>query len=102
MYANIAVPLVPDLSVPSVDFLSKVPCFLFFVHISFFIKIIFAGLSRTCLRCSHVTHISCWNSLDVTVPICPSGCGCFCTGSDGPFTCPSTPFPSLFSLPSEI
>jgi len=38
------------------------------------------GLSRTCLTCSHVTHISCWNSLDVTVPICPSGCGCFCSG----------------------
>ncbi|KDR70095.1 hypothetical protein GALMADRAFT_76692 [Galerina marginata CBS 339.88] len=48
------------------------------------------GLSRTCLSCSHVTHISCWDSLEVTVPICPSGCGCFCTGSDGPFTRPST------------
>ncbi|KAF8168512.1 hypothetical protein B0H34DRAFT_685839 [Crassisporium funariophilum] len=66
------------------------------------------GLSRTCLSCSHVTHISCWNSLDVTVPICPSGCGCFCTGSDGPFTRPSTrlgltpPFPSMLNLPSEI
>lgn len=55
-----------------------------------------------------MTHISCWESLDVTVPICPSGCGCFCTGSDGPFTRPSTrlgltpPFPSAFSLPSEV
>ncbi|KAF8907725.1 hypothetical protein CPB84DRAFT_1813522 [Gymnopilus junonius] len=48
------------------------------------------GLSRTCLSCSHVTHISCWNSLDLAVPICPAGCGCFCNGFDGPFTRPST------------
>ncbi|KAJ6566840.1 hypothetical protein B0H19DRAFT_1067114 [Mycena capillaripes] len=34
------------------------------------------GLSRSCLRCFHVTHISCWRRLDV--PICPSGCGCLC------------------------
>ncbi|KAF7354044.1 WD-REPEATS-REGION domain-containing protein [Mycena venus] len=34
------------------------------------------GLSRSCLRCFHVTHISCWRHLDV--PICPSGCGCLC------------------------
>ncbi|KAJ6608856.1 hypothetical protein B0H10DRAFT_513883 [Mycena sp. CBHHK59/15] len=34
------------------------------------------GLSRSCLRCLHVTHISCWRRLDV--PICPSGCGCLC------------------------
>ncbi|KAJ7084577.1 hypothetical protein B0H15DRAFT_386319 [Mycena belliarum] len=34
------------------------------------------GLSRSCLRCFHVTHISCWKRLDV--PICPSGCGCVC------------------------
>ncbi|KAJ7184758.1 hypothetical protein C8R46DRAFT_1158882 [Mycena filopes] len=34
------------------------------------------GLSRSCLRCFHVTHISCWRRLDV--PLCPSGCGCMC------------------------
>ncbi|KAJ6537274.1 hypothetical protein DFH09DRAFT_1369220 [Mycena vulgaris] len=34
------------------------------------------GLSRSCLRCLHVTHISCWKRIDV--PICPSGCGCLC------------------------
>ncbi|KAJ7292557.1 hypothetical protein C8J57DRAFT_1490063 [Mycena rebaudengoi] len=34
------------------------------------------GLSRSCLRCLHVTHTSCWNDLDL--PICPSGCGCLC------------------------
>ncbi|KAJ3812903.1 hypothetical protein F5876DRAFT_36386 [Lentinula aff. lateritia] len=34
------------------------------------------GLSRNCLRCFHVTHVSCWNQL--SVPICPSGCGCVC------------------------
>ncbi|KAJ3878523.1 hypothetical protein F5051DRAFT_228307 [Lentinula edodes] len=34
------------------------------------------GLSINCLRCFHVTHISCWNQL--SVPICPSGCGCAC------------------------
>ncbi|KAF8209638.1 hypothetical protein K438DRAFT_1711879 [Mycena galopus ATCC 62051] len=34
------------------------------------------GLSRSCLRCFHVTHISCWRRLDV--PLCPSGCGCLC------------------------
>ncbi|KAJ7029772.1 hypothetical protein C8F04DRAFT_1115839 [Mycena alexandri] len=36
------------------------------------------GLSRSCLRCFHVTHISCWRRLDV--PRCPSGCGCLCDG----------------------
>jgi hypothetical protein len=73
------------LGVPSVDFLSKVAYSLFLHSYLFIIIDIFAGLSRTCLRCSHVTHISCWNSLDVPVSICPSGCGCFCTGSDGSF-----------------
>ncbi|KAJ3794830.1 hypothetical protein GGU11DRAFT_794492 [Lentinula aff. detonsa] len=34
------------------------------------------GLSINCLRCFHVTHVSCWNRL--SVPICPSGCGCTC------------------------
>lgn len=38
------------------------------------------GLSRSCLRCFHVTHLSCWNTLDV--PICPTGCGCLCNGVD--------------------
>ncbi|KAF9467004.1 hypothetical protein BDZ94DRAFT_1250295 [Collybia nuda] len=46
------------------------------------------GLSRNCLQCYHVTHISCWNSLDV--PICPTGCGCFCNGMDESQTRPST------------
>ncbi|KAF5339452.1 hypothetical protein D9611_009784 [Ephemerocybe angulata] len=47
------------------------------------------GLSRSCLRCYHVTHISCWDSLGV--PICPTGCGCFCDGEDaGDYTRPST------------
>lgn len=38
------------------------------------------GLSRSCLRCFHVTHVSCWKALDV--PICPTGCGCLCNGMD--------------------
>ncbi|KAH6903445.1 vacuolar membrane protein [Coprinopsis sp. MPI-PUGE-AT-0042] len=46
------------------------------------------GLSRNCLRCLHVTHISCWNKLDV--PICPTGCGCFCSPLEGIYTRPST------------
>ncbi|TFK18369.1 hypothetical protein FA15DRAFT_760641 [Coprinopsis marcescibilis] len=46
------------------------------------------GLSRNCLRCFHVTHISCWDSLDV--PLCPTGCGCFCSGYEGISTRPST------------
>ncbi|TFK38773.1 hypothetical protein BDQ12DRAFT_630610 [Crucibulum laeve] len=46
------------------------------------------GLSRSCLSCYHVTHISCWNALDV--PICPTGCGCFCSGFEGTYTRPST------------
>ena len=37
-----------------------------------------AGLLRSCLYCFHVTHISCWSSLNV--PICPTGCGCICNG----------------------
>ncbi|CAK5284473.1 unnamed protein product [Mycena citricolor] len=37
------------------------------------------GLSRCCLRCWHVTHITCWRELGV--PICPLGCGCLCDGS---------------------
>ncbi|KAJ7205052.1 hypothetical protein GGX14DRAFT_551619 [Mycena pura] len=40
------------------------------------------GLSRSCLRCFHVTHISCWGRLDS--PLCPSGCGCLCDLSQGP------------------
>lgn len=63
-------------------------CLLFILV--FHMLIFHTGLSRTCQSCSHVTHISCWNSLDVSVPICPSGCGCFCTGSDGLSTRPST------------
>ena len=47
------------------------------------------GLSRSCLRCYHVTHVSCWNNL--SIPICPTGCGCYCTAStDGNLTRPST------------
>ncbi|KAJ7739030.1 hypothetical protein DFH07DRAFT_983862 [Mycena maculata] len=34
------------------------------------------GLSRSCLRCFHVTHIACWRRL--SVPSCPLGCGCVC------------------------
>lgn len=63
------------------------------------------GLSRTCVTCSHVTHISCWNSFGVVVPICPSGCGCFCTGAE-PLTRPSTrlgltPPPSTLLLAAD-
>lgn len=39
------------------------------------------GLSRSCLRCHHVSHISCWDRLNV--PICPTGCGCFCSEDSG-------------------
>ncbi|KAF8629004.1 hypothetical protein AX17_005860 [Amanita inopinata Kibby_2008] len=34
------------------------------------------GLSRTCLLCFHVTHVSCLRKINV--PICPTGCGCIC------------------------
>ncbi|KAJ7050532.1 hypothetical protein C8F01DRAFT_683078 [Mycena amicta] len=47
------------------------------------------GLSRNCLRCFHVTHVSCWRRLDI--PICGSGCGCFCE---------SQPFGAALSLPT--
>ncbi|KAF7294510.1 WD-REPEATS-REGION domain-containing protein [Mycena kentingensis (nom. inval.)] len=49
-------------------------------------------LSRSCLRCLHITHVSCWRRLDV--PICPSGCGCLCDALP-PTTAPlpSLPFP---------
>ncbi|KAJ7831185.1 hypothetical protein B0H14DRAFT_2365267 [Mycena olivaceomarginata] len=40
------------------------------------VKVIIMALTLCCLRCFHVTHISCWRRLDV--PICPSGCGCLC------------------------
>lgn len=66
------------------------------------------GLSRTCLTCSHVTHISCSRSFE-EMPICPSGCGCFCSGTDGPFTRPSTtlgvtppPPPGIALLPELL
>ncbi|XP_006457486.1 hypothetical protein AGABI2DRAFT_189013 [Agaricus bisporus var. bisporus H97] len=36
------------------------------------------GLSRNCLQCHHIAHISCWDTLEV--PICPTGCGCLCSG----------------------
>ncbi|KAF9073093.1 hypothetical protein BDP27DRAFT_1391109 [Rhodocollybia butyracea] len=34
------------------------------------------GLSINCMRCFHVTHVTCWKKL--SLPICPSGCGCSC------------------------
>lgn len=66
-----------------------------------------AGLSRTCLSCSHVTHIPCWNSLDWSTPICPLGCGCFCTGTAESLTRPSTrlgltPPPTTLLFASEL
>ena len=36
------------------------------------------GLSRTCMMCFHVGHMSCLKKM--TVPMCPTGCGCFCEG----------------------
>ncbi|KIM24342.1 hypothetical protein M408DRAFT_234874 [Serendipita vermifera MAFF 305830] len=41
------------------------------------------GLSRTCLKCKHTTHLKCWDqhqrSSDQTKSItCASGCGCEC------------------------
>jgi len=56
------------------------------------------GLSRSCLQCFHVTHISCWTSLDV--PICPTGCGCFCTGLEDTQTRPSSRHGLALSPPS--
>ncbi|KAJ3839635.1 hypothetical protein F5878DRAFT_109415 [Lentinula raphanica] len=50
------------------------------------------GLSIDCLRCFHVTHVSCWNQLNV--PICPSGCGCTC----GPAGTGVTAKPSLLTM----
>lgn len=37
------------------------------------------GLSRSCVHCLHVLHISCSKMADVTS--CPSGCGCCCEWS---------------------
>lgn len=34
------------------------------------------GLSRTCLRCCHVTHVKCWDQRPKDV--CLTGCGCKC------------------------
>ncbi|KAF8060765.1 hypothetical protein FPV67DRAFT_1423352 [Lyophyllum atratum] len=56
------------------------------------------GLSRSCLQCFHVTHLVCWNSLDV--PICPTGCGCFCTGLEDTQTRPSSRHGLAMSPPS--
>ncbi|KAJ7473277.1 hypothetical protein FB451DRAFT_290628 [Mycena latifolia] len=50
------------------------------------------GLSRSCLRCFHVTHISCWKRLDV--PICPSGCGCLCDNRGFAHGAPFASFPT--------
>lgn len=36
------------------------------------------GLSRTCSRCLHATHMSCWDASKV--PACGTGCGCVCPG----------------------
>lgn len=47
-----------------------------------------AGLLKSCLYCFHVTHISCWSSLNV--PICPTGCGCICNGLEEMQTRPSS------------
>ncbi|PBK62980.1 hypothetical protein ARMSODRAFT_963822 [Armillaria solidipes] len=37
------------------------------------------GLSRSCMHCLHVLHISCSKTADVV--LCPSGCGCYCKWS---------------------
>ncbi|KAJ7602591.1 hypothetical protein B0H17DRAFT_115355 [Mycena rosella] len=50
------------------------------------------GLSRSCLRCLHVTHISCWKRLDV--PICPSGCGCLCENRGFAYGAPFASLPA--------
>jgi len=41
------------------------------------------GLSHSCMQCLHISHMSCWRRLNAT--ICPSGCGCFCSGLDEAF-----------------
>ncbi|KAJ7130097.1 hypothetical protein C8R43DRAFT_896484 [Mycena crocata] len=61
------------------------------------------GLSRSCLRCFHVTHIACWRRLDV--PICPSGCGCLCDNrgfaQGAPFESLAASAPVTSSRPSS-
>ncbi|KAJ7576839.1 hypothetical protein C8J56DRAFT_971742 [Mycena floridula] len=52
------------------------------------------GLSQSCVHCLHVTHISCWKSLNLVQ--CPSGCGCDCT----PFRAPS--LSPLASIPRSM
>lgn len=64
------------LSAQFVDSPSKVCSFLRMSYLQS--KPFIAGLSRNCLHCYHVSHISCWNALEV--PICPTGCGCLCNG----------------------
>ncbi|KAG5734715.1 hypothetical protein E4T56_gene8979 [Termitomyces sp. T112] len=56
------------------------------------------GLSRSCLQCFHVTHVSCWS--DLGVPICPTGCGCFCNGIEETQTRPSSRHDLPLSPPS--
>jgi hypothetical protein len=38
------------------------------------------GLSRSCLRCLHVSHVPCWRTQQGA--ICATGCGCICEASD--------------------
>ncbi|KAJ7690925.1 hypothetical protein B0H14DRAFT_3906345 [Mycena olivaceomarginata] len=54
------------------------------------------GLSHSCLRCFHVTHISCWRRLDEL--ICPSGCGCLCDNRRFAHGAPFASLPAL-SMP---
>ncbi|KIK52863.1 hypothetical protein GYMLUDRAFT_233211 [Collybiopsis luxurians FD-317 M1] len=52
------------------------------------------GLSVNCLRCFHVTHVSCWKQL--SVPICATGCGCACQIS-GDVVFPKSPYSGITS-----
>lgn len=38
----------------------------------------FAGLSRSCGQCLHITHVKCWQ--DQRSDTCGTGCGCRCSG----------------------
>ncbi|KAG8691847.1 hypothetical protein FRC11_007813 [Ceratobasidium sp. 423] len=43
------------------------------------------GLTKPCLLCMHVTHLSCWKRVHKHIKSCPSGCGCLCSSGQSGF-----------------
>src|SRR5882762_219809 len=58
------------------------------------------GLSRTCSRCMHITHLNCWNVSKI--PFCATGCGCACVSVDPDIKRPNHNLNRLVQSPNSV